>query len=127
MIGGRLDKIARRFFYCAACVIVLLLFYRAGSACQVNEVYLTKEGSLAATTAEKLSEANGYHDKADQGKLSSMMKTGTVIRLKEDVKVRVTERSVEYRMLKISLPDREIPFWVNDGALKPMKCEHDEN
>ncbi len=127
MIGGGLDRIAGRRLCCAACLIALLLFYRDGSACQVDEFYLTKEGSLAAATAEKLKEANGYQEKADQEKLSSMMKAGTLMRLKEDVKVRVTERSIEYRMLKISLPDREIPFWVNDGALKPIKCEHDEH
>ena len=102
---------------------MLFLFYRHSFACQVDEFYLTKDDSLAASTVEKLNEANGYQNKAEQDKLVSMITAGTVLRLKEGVKVRVTERSFEYRMLKISLPDSGIPYWVNDGTLKPIACE----
>lgn len=123
MIRRTTGKMARPILSTAACMIMLLLFYRHSLACQVDEFYLAKEGTLAASTAEKLNEANGYQNKADQDKLLSMIKAGTVLRLKEGVKVRVTERSFEYRMLKISLPDSGIPYWVNDGTLKPIECE----
>jgi len=57
----------------------------------------------------------------DRAKLDALINDGRVIRLKENTEVRVVERSVEFKMLEVKLPDREAPYWVVEGSLSPIK------
>ncbi len=102
--------------------MALFSLHQAASPCQVDEFYLTTDGSLAASTPENLSEASNYQGKGDQKKLAAMMKEGMAMRLKGNIKVQALERSVEYRMLKIKFLDQETPIWVKDGSLKRFNC-----
>lgn len=117
-----MDKISRISFYFIVCATVLFSFHSAVSACQVDEYYFTKEGHLAASTPGNLSEASNYQEKGDQKKLADMMKSGTLVRLKENIKVQALERSVEQKILKIKFLDNDTPYWVRDGSLKQIKC-----
>ncbi len=40
--------------------------------------------------------------------------------VKGQIKVQVLERSVEFKTLKIELPDSKDTYWVKDGSLKRM-------
>jgi hypothetical protein len=55
-------------------------------------------------------------------KLSDLIKSGTVLRLTDNIKVQVLERSVEFKTLKIKFPDGKEPYWVKDGSLKQINC-----
>ncbi len=118
---GMIDKIAKVLFYLMVSAIGLLSIYRSSPACQVDEFYFTKAGYLAAPTPDRLNEAASYLEKNNQEELLSMTKDGTVVELKENIKVRVLERSFEHEMLKIEFPGDETPYWVKDGALKPIE------
>jgi len=48
---------------------------------------------------------------------------GSVLRLKGDIKVRVLERSVEFKTLKIKYMDEGNIYWVKDGSLKQVNCQ----
>lgn len=102
--------------------MVLFSLHQASTACQVDEFYLTTEGSLAASSPEDLNKAGNFLEKDDQQKLASMIDAGTVIRLKGNIKVQALERSFEHRMLKIKFLDQGTPIWVKDGSLKQIKC-----
>jgi hypothetical protein len=115
-------RISKISFYFIVCAVVLFSFHCAASACQVDEFYFTKEGHLAASTPGNLSEAINYQEKGNQEKLAYMMKSGTVVRLKEKIKVQALERSVEQRILKIKFSDNDTPYWVREGSLKQIKC-----
>jgi hypothetical protein len=91
-------------------------------ACQVDDFLLTKDGSLAATTPEVLKGALAL-GQDNQAKLTNLLESGTVLKLTEGVKVQVLERSVEWQMLKIQLPDGKATYWVKDGALKQIDCK----
>ncbi|HEX8948619.1 MAG TPA: hypothetical protein VF790_06635 [Dissulfurispiraceae bacterium] len=121
-----MDKRVRKAFSFIGCALVFCLSYQAVLACQVDEFYLTKKGGLAASTPEELSRAIDYQAKGNQKKLAYMVKDGRVVKLRENIKVRVLERSFEHGMLKIKLSERESPFWVKDGTLKQVTHElHD--
>ena len=115
-------KRSKMTFYFIVCAMLLFPLHRAAWACQVDEFYLTTEGSLGASTPENLSEASNYQGKDDQKKLAAMIKGGMVMQLKGNIKVQALERSVEYRMLKIKFLDQGTPFWVKDGSLKRISC-----
>jgi len=104
---------------CTAWLVLSLL--SAVYACQVDDFYLTTEGSLAAVTPQELNDvlASTADDKA---KLTDQLKAGTVLKLKEGVKVQVLERSVEWKMLKIKFLDGNATYWVKDGSLSPINC-----
>ncbi len=105
----------------AACTVLLLLpMLSVVYACQVDDFYLTKEGSLAAVTPEALNDVLSTPD--NQTTLNDLLKTGTILKLKEGIKVQVLERSVEWKMLKITFPDGNGTYWVKDGALSPIDC-----
>jgi hypothetical protein len=90
-------------------------------ACQVEDFYFTKEGSIAAVTPQELNDV--LASTADnQAKLADLLKAGTVVKLKEGVKVQVLERSVEWKMLKIKFPDGNATYWVKDGSLRQIDC-----
>ena len=105
----------------AACTVWLVLsLLSAVYACQVDDFYLTKEGNLAAVTPQALNDVLALAP--DNQKLVDFMKKGTVLKLKDGVKVQVLERSVEWNMLKIQFPDGHKTYWVKDGSLKPIDC-----
>ncbi len=113
----------KRIAVCAATCLVWLVFILLSAvyACQVDDFYLTKEGSLAAVTPQTLNDALASAPD-NQTKLTALLKNGTVLKLKEGVKVQVLERSVEWKMLRIQLPDGNAAYWVKDGSLRPIDC-----
>jgi hypothetical protein len=117
-----MDKLSKMALYFIVCAPVLFSLHPAVRACQVDEFYLTTEGPLAASTPENLSEASTHQEKGDQDKLAVMMKSGMVMKLKENIKVQVLERSFERRMLKFKFLDQGTPYWVKDGSLKKIIC-----
>ncbi len=117
-----MHKMSKMVFYFTVCAMLLFSLHRAAWACQVDEFYLTTDGSLAASTPENLSEASNYQGRGDEKKLADMIKGGIVMQLKGNIKVQALERSVEYRMLKIKFLDQGTPFWVKDGSLKRINC-----
>ena len=100
-------------FYLVLAVLTLWV-YRTSSACQVDEFYLTNGGHLAGTTQDNLGKA----EKADPQSLASMIENKGIIRLQDDIKVQAVERSIEYQMIEIKLPDSDAPVWVREDALK---------
>jgi hypothetical protein len=51
------------------------------------------------------------------------VKSGSVLRLADDVKVQVLERSFEFKMLKIKFSDgKNHTYWVKEGSLKQLNC-----
>jgi hypothetical protein len=104
-------------FVCAVMVLSLAQF---ASACEVNEFYLTKDGTLAASTSEALLAAIKFQEAGNKEKLAGLIKSGTVLQLTDNIKVQVLERSVEFKTLKIKLPDEKDLYWVKDGSLKQI-------
>jgi len=102
------------FVVCAALLLSLSQF---ASACEVNEFYLTTDGTLAASTPEVLLAAIKFQEEGNKEKLEALIKSGTVLRLNDNMKVQVLERSVVFKTLKIKLPDGKELYWVKDGSL----------
>ncbi len=100
-------------FYLVLAVLTLWISGSA-SACQVDEFYMTNGGHLAGTTQDDLGKA----EKADPQILATMIDNKGVIRLQDNIKVQAVERSVECQMIKIKLPDSDVPVWVREDALK---------
>jgi hypothetical protein len=100
-------------FYLVLAVLSLLIAGSA-SACQVDEFYLTNGGHLAGTTQDNL----GNAEKADPQGLAAMIENKGIIRLQDNIKVQAVERSIEYKMIEIKLPDSNAPVWVREDALK---------
>ncbi len=117
-----MNRIAKVIIVLTVCALTVIPEYQSASACQVDEFYLTKEGTLAASTPEILSEAIKLEDVGNKEELAGLQGSGSVMRLKGDVKVRVLERSFEFKSLKIELPDGKDPYWVKDGTLKQINC-----
>ena len=104
--------------FLTACVLVFSA--QAAMACQVDEFYLVKKGALAAPSPEGLKKAAAYEKAGQTDRLEGLIKSGQAIRLKEDTKVRVLERSFGLMMIEVQLPGSKTPFWVNDGAVGPV-------
>jgi len=106
--------------------LLLTSVHRSALACQVDELYLTKEGPLAAATPQTLNEAIKYEEGGDKDKIAGLLglDNGTVLRLKGDIKVQVLERSFEFKTLKIKFSDRADLYWVKDGSLKQIKLDN---
>jgi hypothetical protein len=103
--------------------MMLVALNRTVLACQVDDYYATREGYLAASTPEILNDAIKYQQVSNEGKIAELIGSGKVIKLKKDVKVRVLERSIQSKMLKIKLPDKEdLYWWVKDGSLQQINC-----
>jgi hypothetical protein len=118
-----MNRISKKTFAFVICTLMLISVHQAASACQVDELYNTKEGSLAATTPEILNEAVKYEEEGNKDKLSLLLGNGSVQRLKGDIKVQVLERSVEFKTLKIKYLDTGDLYWVKDGSLKQIDCK----
>ncbi len=103
-------------------MLIVVSLFSPVFACQVDDFLLTREGNLAATTPEVLSDALASQE-TNQAKLSDLLKKGIILKLKDGVKVQVLERSVEWKMLKIQFPDEKAAYWVKDGALKQIDCK----
>ncbi len=109
--------------YRAACVFLLSVsLLPAAHACQVEDFFLTKAGNYAAATPEVLNNVLTSLQ-SNQAKLAELEKQGELVKLQEGIKVQVLERSIEWKMLKIKLPEGNATFWVKDGALKPVECK----
>ncbi len=91
-------------------------------ACQVDDFLLTKENTVAAATPEALNAAVASVQ-ANPAKLNELLQAGTIVQIKEGTKVQVKERSFEWKMLKITLPDGTASYWVMDGTLKQIDCK----
>src|SRR5512135_3433198 len=102
-------KISKMTFYFTVCAMLLFSLHRVAWACQVDEFYMTTEGSLGASTPENLTEAISYQEHGDQKKLAAMIEGGMVMQLKGNIKVQALERSVEYRMINIKFLDQGTP------------------
>ncbi len=103
-------------------MLIVISLYSSVFACQVDDFLLTTGGNLAATTPDALNDALASQE-TSQTKLADLLKKGILLKLKDGVKVQVLERSVEWKMLKIQLPDGNAAYWVKDGALKQMDCK----
>ncbi|MDA8422337.1 MAG: hypothetical protein M0Z89_03285 [Nitrospiraceae bacterium] len=106
----------------ASAVLLVLSLHAAVYACQVDDYLIAKENTLAAATPDALNAAVASVQ-ADQAKLSELLRAGTIIQIKEGTKVQVKERSFDWKMLKIVLPDGTASYWVKDGALKQIDCK----
>jgi len=104
------------------CALMSISVHQAVLACQVDEFYSTKEGSLAATTSGILNEAIKYEEEGNKEKLAGLLGNRSVMRLKGDIKVQVLERSFEFKTLKIKFSDGKDTYWVKDGSLKQINC-----
>ncbi len=121
--GGKMGKKEKLVLRVATWVMLILIsLFSSVFACQVDDFLLTREGNLAATTPEALNDALTKFQ-GDQAKLNDLLQKGIILKLKDGVKVQVLERSVEWKMLKIQLPDEKGTYWVKDGALKPVDCK----
>jgi len=106
--------------------LFLSAFWHGAYAWQVEECFLTRNGFLAGSTPDNLNKGIEY-EKVDRAKLDALINDGRVIRLKENIEVRVVERSVEFKMLEVKLPDRETPYWVIEGSISPIKKRNSLN
>ena len=102
--------------------VAVISIYQSALACQVDDFYLTKEGTLAASSPGMLNEAVRLEEGGNKEKLGELMKSGALLQLAANIKVQVLERSFEFKMLKIKFSDRENPYWVKDGSLKQINC-----
>jgi hypothetical protein len=118
-----MKRTIKTVMFFAAFVVMAVSVYEFASACQVDEFYHTKEGALAASTPEILNAAIKFEGEDSKVKLADLMKSGTVVRLAENVKVQVLERSFEFKALKITFPEARDPYWVTDGSLKQIDCK----
>ncbi len=116
------NRITKTIIFIVVCALTVISLYKSASACQVDEFYMTKEGALAASTSETLNLAIKLEEEGNKDKLAFVIKSGTVLRLTDNVKVQVLERSVEFKTLKIKFPDGRDPYWVKDGSLKQINC-----
>ena len=118
-----MNWISKMTFAFVIFALMLISVHQAALACEVDEFYNTKEGSLAATTPEILNEAVKYEEEGKKDKLAGLLGNKSVLRLKGDIKVQVLERSVESKSLKIKYLDEGNPYWVKDGSLKQINCK----
>jgi hypothetical protein len=115
-------KTTKTIILIVVCAVMLISVCQFASACQVDEFYNTKGGALAASTPEILIAAIKLEEEGSREKLADHMKSGTVLRLTDNIKVQVLERSVEFKTLKIKLPEENAACWVRDGSLKQLDC-----
>ncbi len=119
---ARMIRLTRGIIFFAVCAVTMIAAYQFARACQVDEFFLSKENGLAASTPEILNTAIKLDEEGNKEKLAGLLGNGSVIRLKGDIKVQVLERSVEFKTLKIKLPESKDPYWVKDGSLKRINC-----
>ncbi len=117
-----MQRMAKTLIFIASFAVMAIPAHQYATACQVDEFYQTKEGALAASAPETLNAAIKLEEDGNKDELADLMKGGTVRRLENNVKVRVLERSFEFKMLKIKFPDRSDAYWVKDGSLKQINC-----
>ncbi len=117
-----MNRMAKGVISVTIFAVMLILAYQSAPACQVDDFYLTKDGALAASTPEALNAAIRLEEEGNKEKLGDLMKKGTVLQLKDNIKVQALERSFEFKMLKIMFPGRQEPYWVKDGSLKQINC-----
>ena len=117
-----MNRMIKTIIFFVVYALMVIPIHQSASACQVNEFYNTKEGALAASTPETLNAAIKLEEEGNKDELAVLMKSGTVLRLTDNIKVQVLERSFEFKTLKIKFPDAREPSWVKDGSLKQINC-----
>ena len=117
-----MDRMTKAIMSVVVFAVTLISAYHFALACQVDDFYLTKDGTLAASTPENLNAAIRLQEEGNKKKLGDLVKNGTILQLNDNIKVQVLERSFEFKMLKIKLPDEREPYWVKDGSLKQINC-----
>lgn len=119
-----MNRIAGTIIFFVVCAVMVIPVHQSASACQVDEFYHTKESALAASTQEALNAATTFEEEGNKEKLAALITSATVLRLTDNIKVQVLERSVEFKTLKIKFPDGRGPYWVKDGSLKQINCNN---
>ena len=122
-----MNKTKKTIILIVVCAVMVISLHQSVPACQVDEFYHTREGALAASTPETLNVANRLDREGNKEKLGALVKSGTVLRLADNVKVQVLERSFEFNMLKIKFSDGREPYWVKEGSLKQINCNDGGN
>ena len=115
-----MNSITKSIICFVVCAVMVLSLSQFSSACEVNEFYLTIDGTLAASTPEILRAAIKFQDEGNKENLAGLIKNGAVLRLSDNIKVQVLERPVVFKTLKIKLPDGKELYWVKDGTLKQI-------
>jgi hypothetical protein len=116
----KMNSITKKIIFYVVCTVLARSLSQFASACEVNEFYLTKDGTLAASTSEVLLAAIKFQDEGNKVTLADLIQNGTVLRLTDNIKVQVLERSFEFKTLKIKLPEGKELYWVKDGSLKQI-------
>jgi hypothetical protein len=122
-----MNSITKTVNFMVVCAVMVISVHQSVPACQVDEFYHTKEGALAASAPETLNVANKLEGEGNKEKLGALVKSGTVLRLADNVKVQVLERSFEFKMLKIKFSDGREAYWVKEGSLKQINCNDGGN
>src|SRR5574337_956693 len=117
-----MNIITRKTIFFAVFAVLVISVHQYASACQMDEFYHTKEGALAASSPEALLTAIKFEEEGNREKLADLVKGGTVLRLTDNAKVQVLERSFEFKTLKIKFSDGKGPYWVKEGSLKQINC-----
>jgi hypothetical protein len=118
-----MNKISTIILFSIILSITLISPRQAAWGCQVDDFYLTKGGSLAAASPERLQEAGAYEKENNKEKLDDLLKNKQVMRLEDNRRVRALERSFAMKMIKIKFEDDGDVYWVNDGALRQIRCD----
>jgi hypothetical protein len=117
-----LKNILKIAFCSVGLALAVTCYSRTVVACQVDDCYLTTAGYLASSSPERLQDANRYMREGNKDKLDGLINSKLVLVLKDDVKVRALEWSIERKMIKVKFEDGNEAYWVNDGALKHIKA-----
>ena len=117
-----MNRRTKTIIFLVVCTMMAISVHQSASACKVDDFFTTKEGALASSTQETLSAATRFQEEGNKEKLADLIKGGTVVRLTGDIKVQAVERSIEFKTLKIKLPEGKESYWVKDGSLKPINC-----
>lgn len=101
-------------------LLSLVLFINVVS--QAADIYITKNGHLAAVNKEKLETAIQYEKNGNKKGLDNLIEEGTVIRLKGGVPVAVLNGDFYKYMKQIKFLDEKVKtYWVMDEAIEPNK------
>ncbi len=114
-----MSKLSAIRFFIVLCMTFLFV-QSYSTKCLADEFYLTEGGFLAGSTPENLLKGMEFQEKNFIPGLSRLMIHNEVIRLKNDVKVRVLERSAERHMIRIEFLDSKASYWVKEEALKEI-------
>lgn len=84
-----MNKMTKAIISVVVFAVILISAYQSVLACQVDDFYLTKDGALAASTPETLNAAIRLEEEGNKEKFEYLVKNGTVLQLKDNIKVQV--------------------------------------